>query len=122
MISTPKQFFHGSLNQDFPSSANFINANEQPRWNDADRFASGYQENYSYLQAALQLLMDNLESATYVFEQDAIKYQQYEKSASQKLYNEEKHRNAETPYVVKFQSVEELAPPAAVWTFHHRHQ
>ncbi|KAI8807420.1 PRMT5 arginine-N-methyltransferase-domain-containing protein [Cladochytrium replicatum] len=224
----------------------------QPPLDDADRFASGYQD---YLQAPLQPLMDNLESATYeVFEQDPIKYQQYEKAvyaalmdrgdpvrptvimvvgagrgplvdrslkaaaqankpvrlyaveknpnaiitlklrkeriwgdsvtvvhsdmrywsapekadilvsellgsfgdnelspecldgamkflketgisipssytsyvaplASQKLYNEVTSQrdptHVETPYVVKFQSVEELAPPAAVWTFRH---
>jgi protein arginine N-methyltransferase 5 len=38
----------------------------------------GYQD---YLQAPLQPLMDNLESATYeTFEKDPIKYQQYEKA------------------------------------------
>ncbi|KAI8911591.1 PRMT5 arginine-N-methyltransferase-domain-containing protein [Gorgonomyces haynaldii] len=48
-----------------------------------DRFASGYHD---YLQAPLQPLMDNLESATYqVFEKDPIKYQQYEKAIYQAL-------------------------------------
>ncbi|CAO3683062.1 unnamed protein product [Umbelopsis vinacea] len=49
-----------------------------PPPNDVERFSVGYQD---YLQAPLQPLMDNLESATYeTFEKDPIKYQQYEKA------------------------------------------
>jgi len=41
-----------------------------------ENFAQGYQD---YLQAPLQPLMDNLQSATYqTFEQDPVKYRQYE--------------------------------------------
>ncbi|KAJ1338961.1 hypothetical protein BSLG_006100 [Batrachochytrium salamandrivorans] len=47
------------------------------------QFAAGYHD---YLQAPLQPLMDNLESATYeVFEKDPIKYQQYELAVYQAL-------------------------------------
>ncbi|KAF8071731.1 shk1 kinase-binding protein 1 [Lyophyllum atratum] len=43
-----------------------------------ENFAQGYQD---YLQAPLQPLMDNLQSVTYqTFEQDPIKYQQYEEA------------------------------------------
>ncbi|TEB34666.1 shk1 kinase-binding protein 1 [Coprinellus micaceus] len=43
-----------------------------------ENFAQGYQD---YLQAPLQPLMDNLPSATYhTFEQDPIKYSQYEEA------------------------------------------
>ncbi|CAO3675991.1 unnamed protein product [Umbelopsis ramanniana] len=49
-----------------------------PPPDDVERFSVGYQD---YLQAPLQPLMDNLESATYeTFEKDPIKYQQYEKA------------------------------------------
>ena len=41
-----------------------------------EHFAQGYQD---YLQAPLQPLMDNLQSATYeTFERDPVKYHQYE--------------------------------------------
>ncbi|RKP11211.1 protein arginine N-methyltransferase 5 [Thamnocephalis sphaerospora] len=53
-------------------------ARTQPPPNACEAFAVGYQD---YLQAPLQPLMDNLESATYqVFEQDPVKYAQYEKA------------------------------------------
>ncbi|KAL0954806.1 hypothetical protein HGRIS_003752 [Hohenbuehelia grisea] len=43
-----------------------------------EHFAQGYQD---YLQAPLQPLMDNLQSVTYqTFEQDPIKYRQYEEA------------------------------------------
>jgi type II protein arginine methyltransferase len=50
---------------------------------DVERFSTGYQD---YLQAPLQPLMDNLESATYeTFEKDPIKYQQYEEAVYRAL-------------------------------------
>ena len=43
-----------------------------------ENFANGYQD---YLQAPLQPLMDNLTSGTYqTFEQDPIKYRNYEEA------------------------------------------
>ncbi|KAG5647401.1 hypothetical protein DXG03_000472 [Asterophora parasitica] len=43
-----------------------------------ENFAQGYQD---YLQAPLQPLMDNLQSVTYqTFEQDPVKYRQYEEA------------------------------------------
>ncbi|RKP27969.1 protein arginine N-methyltransferase 5 [Syncephalis pseudoplumigaleata] len=48
-----------------------------------EAFATGYQD---YLQAPLQPLMDNLESSTYqVFEQDPVKYVQYEEAVYRAL-------------------------------------
>ncbi|KAJ3188946.1 hypothetical protein HDU85_004662 [Gaertneriomyces sp. JEL0708] len=48
-----------------------------------DQFATGYHD---YLQAPLQPLMDNLESATYeVFEKDPIKYHEYERAVYRAL-------------------------------------
>ncbi|KAI8927188.1 PRMT5 arginine-N-methyltransferase-domain-containing protein [Entophlyctis helioformis] len=48
-----------------------------------NQFAAGYQD---YLQAPLQPLMDNLDSATYeVFEKDPIKYQEYERAVYRAL-------------------------------------
>ncbi|GJE96614.1 PRMT5-domain-containing protein [Phanerochaete sordida] len=50
-----------------------------------EHFAQGYQD---YLQAPLQPLMDNLQSITYqTFEQDPIKYRQYEEAVFQALSN-----------------------------------
>ncbi|KAJ3049031.1 Protein arginine N-methyltransferase 5 [Rhizophlyctis rosea] len=55
----------------------------RPQLDEAEQFASGYHD---YLQAPLQPLMDNLESATYeVFEKDPIKYREYEKAVYQAL-------------------------------------
>lgn len=48
----------------------------QPKDSIIDSFATGYHD---YLQAPLQPLLDNLQSATYqVFESDPVKYDQYE--------------------------------------------
>ncbi|KAG6900677.1 hypothetical protein C0993_004986 [Termitomyces sp. T159_Od127] len=48
-----------------------------------ENFAQGYQD---YLQAPLQPLMDNLQSVTYqTFEQDPVKYRQYEEAMFQAL-------------------------------------
>ncbi|KDQ57189.1 hypothetical protein JAAARDRAFT_35793 [Jaapia argillacea MUCL 33604] len=48
-----------------------------------ENFSQGYQD---YLQAPLQPLMDNLQSVTYqTFEQDPIKYQQYEEAVYEAL-------------------------------------
>ncbi|KAJ8322598.1 hypothetical protein O5D80_008705 [Batrachochytrium dendrobatidis] len=53
----------------------FLNRN-LPAGDVINQFSAGYHD---YLQAPLQPLMENLESATYeVFEKDPIKYQQYE--------------------------------------------
>ncbi|KAG5638898.1 hypothetical protein H0H81_008958 [Sphagnurus paluster] len=55
-----------------------------------ENFAQGYQD---YLQAPLQPLMDNLQSVTYqTFEQDPIKYAQYEEAMYRALldWDEEK--------------------------------
>eukprot|EP00842_Homolaphlyctis_polyrhiza_P004953 jgi/Hompol1/5459/HPOL_004446-RA len=57
--------------------------NTVPEPDIVNQFASGYHD---YLQAPLQPLMDNLESATYeVFEKDPIKYQQYEEAVYRAL-------------------------------------
>ncbi|CAM0135156.1 unnamed protein product [Umbelopsis sp. WA50703] len=54
-----------------------------PTPDQVEAFATGYQD---YLQAPLQPLMDNLESATYeTFEKDPIKYQQYEEAVYRAL-------------------------------------
>ncbi|KAJ3090438.1 hypothetical protein HK102_003760 [Quaeritorhiza haematococci] len=48
-----------------------------------EKFSTGYHD---YLQAPLQPLMDNLESATYeVFEKDPIKYREYERAIRRAL-------------------------------------
>ncbi|KAI9596478.1 PRMT5 arginine-N-methyltransferase-domain-containing protein [Syncephalis fuscata] len=58
-------------------------AQNPPPLNACEAFAAGYQD---YLQTPLQPLMDNLESSTYqVFEQDPIKYAQYEEAVYQAL-------------------------------------
>jgi protein arginine N-methyltransferase 5 len=55
----------------------------QPALSDADKYTDGYTD---YLQAPLQPLMDHLESSTYeVFEQDPIKYRQYEEAVYRAL-------------------------------------
>ncbi|KAI9340275.1 PRMT5 arginine-N-methyltransferase-domain-containing protein [Obelidium mucronatum] len=55
----------------------------RPPLSSVDEFAQGYDD---YLQAPLQPLMDNLESATYeVFEKCPTKYQQYELAISEAL-------------------------------------
>lgn len=55
----------------------------QPQLSDADRYTDGYTD---YLQAPLQPLMDHLESSTYeVFEQDPVKYRQYEQAVYRAL-------------------------------------
>ncbi|KAI8051494.1 protein arginine N-methyltransferase 5 [Syncephalis plumigaleata] len=58
-------------------------AENPPPPNYCEAFAMGYQD---YLQAPLQPLMDNLESSTYqVFEQDPVKYVQYEEAVYRAL-------------------------------------
>ncbi|TPX49281.1 hypothetical protein SeMB42_g02677 [Synchytrium endobioticum] len=54
-----------------------------PQMNIVDQFAKGYHD---YLQAPLQPLVDNLESQTYaVFEQDPVKYREYENAIREAL-------------------------------------
>ncbi|KAJ3027243.1 UNVERIFIED_CONTAM: Protein arginine N-methyltransferase 5 [Siphonaria sp. JEL0065] len=58
-------------------------AKTRPAPSSVDEFAHGYDD---YLQAPLQPLMDNLESATYeVFEKCPTKYQQYETAITEAL-------------------------------------
>jgi protein arginine N-methyltransferase 5 len=55
----------------------------RPGQDDIERFAAGYDD---YLQMPLQPLMDNLDNGTYeVFEQDPIKYAQYEEAVRRAL-------------------------------------
>lgn len=52
---------------------------KRPAWTTQEKYEYPY---YNYLQTPLQPLMDNLESQTYeVFEQDPIKYREYENAA-----------------------------------------
>lgn len=56
---------------------------QQPSKSDIEIQSTGYHD---YLQAPLQPLTDNLESVTYeVFEQDPVKYDQYERAIYQAL-------------------------------------
>lgn len=56
---------------------------KQPPPSEAEAFEGPY---YDYLQAPLQPLADNLESATYeVFERDPVKYERYEEAVRQAL-------------------------------------
>ncbi|RKP38469.1 PRMT5 arginine-N-methyltransferase-domain-containing protein [Dimargaris cristalligena] len=58
-------------------------AAENPEMSTLEKFAAGYKD---YLQSPLQPLMDHLESATYAtFEQDPVKYQQYERAIYEAL-------------------------------------
>jgi len=58
-------------------------ASVQPAQDEMERFAAGYDD---YLQMPLQPLMDNLDNGTYeVFEQDPIKYAQYEEAVRRAL-------------------------------------
>jgi len=57
--------------------------NSLPSLDQYERFARGYED---YLQAPLQPLMDNLESATYeTFEKDPVKYSKYEEAIAKCL-------------------------------------
>ena len=52
---------------------------KRPEWTYQEKYEYPY---YNYLQTPLQPLMDNLESQTYeVFEQDPVKYREYENAA-----------------------------------------
>jgi len=64
---------------------------KQPPPSEAEAFEGPY---YDYLQAPLQPLADNLESATYeVFERDPVKYERYEEAVRQALF----HRLSQVP-------------------------
>jgi protein arginine N-methyltransferase 5 len=71
----------------------------QPKDGVIDSFANGYHD---FLQAPLQPLLDNLQSATYqVFESDPVKYGQYElaiESALLDIFGPNSQRHFETWY------------------------
>nr|CAB3265173.1 protein arginine N-methyltransferase 5-like [Phallusia mammillata] len=63
-----------------------------------EAFAQGYED---YLQAPLQPLMDNLESATYeTFEKDPIKYQMYEEAIYKCLSKKSKDNKSDSHLVL----------------------
>ncbi|GMF37960.1 unnamed protein product [Phytophthora lilii] len=74
--------YHPKLHVALEITADLPSAEEIQRWL-GEPFEAPYLD---YLQAPLQPLMDNLESQTYeTFEQDAFKYNQYEKAITQAL-------------------------------------
>lgn len=71
---------------------------KRPELTDEEVYTRSY---YDYLQAPLQPLMDNLESATYdTFEKDPIKYSQYQKAVSAALQTLPSDINGDGPVII----------------------